>query len=268
MIASKKKRENSPKVEWIDAPTKLVSKCVFMEVYGDTGTGRTWLALTAPGPIAYLNAAEKWEGVLQAAARIKKIRYVDFAQQANRGPGKKRNRAAIAKDASVNWYRLRDAWYDSFSWARTIVVDTHTDAWELLRITRFGGLTPETGRVDANYGPVNAEWLSMWKYFKSQNETNVIMIGQTKPEYTGGGKGKMGQATGLTVAAGQRNIPIMCDVRVRTNKDILNPAAGFSAEIIKGWYNAQSEGEELWNEDCTFSAVMGLVTGNETAWDF
>ncbi len=59
---------NFGKPEWEDAPTEFTRRSVVLEIYGDTGTGRTTLALTAPGTIAVLHAAEKLEGLFQREA--------------------------------------------------------------------------------------------------------------------------------------------------------------------------------------------------------
>lgn len=243
---------------WESAPTELTRRCAFVEVYGDTGSGRTTFALSAPGPIALIHAAEKIEGIVQPFARLGKIGGV-----ANFGRVLRGDDSEVQRQAMEAWRGLEEAWFDAFNWARTIVLDTHTEAWELIRLAYFGDLKPSRGRVDANYGPVNARWRGMFKKFRHQDTCNVILIGQTKEEYKekkGGGSDGMGQRTGNTIRAGQKEIPFMADVTVRTKR---GPDGEFLSEIQKGWWNAQAEGLELEGEMSNFPQVMAMVTETE-----
>jgi len=231
-----------------------------MEIYGDTGTGRTTLALTAPGPIALIHASEKIEGIIQPFARDKEIRLFDFGVDLSGARGHE----AVADEADKVWGAMSDAIYDAYEWARTIIIDTHTEAWELIRLARFGDLKPSGGRIDANYGPVNAEWRSLFKHFRHQDGTNLIAVGQTKDEYRESKSG-MGQRTGKTIRAGQKDVHYLADVIVRTERDII--ANTFTSKVEKGWWNAFSEGLEFDNEDSRFGYVMAIVAeSDEEEW--
>jgi len=243
-------------VKWTDAPRSFTRECVFTEVHGDTGTGRTSWALSAPGPIALIHASEKLEGIVQPhRQKGKVIRCVDFG-------GIYRGSPKQVSDLAVkSWDGLVDAWYDAFSWARTIVLDTHTAAWELIRLARFGMLNPASGRVDSNYGPVNYEWSCMFKHFRHQDSANVILIGETKDEYVvkKGKSAGMGQRTGNTIMAGQREVPFYTDVIVRTTKDIITRK--FTSTVEKGWYNAHlADGLSMDNDMSDFPMIMQLIT--------
>lgn len=252
-----------PSVTWSDAPTDFVRRSVYVHVYGDTGTGRTSFALTAPGPIGLVHIAEKIEGIVQRYASEKKIRVV------NCGGIFSGTMKEIAHQASPKWEALKKMWCDAIdNWASSVVLDTDTEAWELLRVARFGALNPESGRIDANYGPVNAEWRSLIKRYRMAERCNVITIGQAKDEYTQAPKGKMGQRTGRTIRAGQKEIPYMADVVIRTHKKYLDDGGiEFSAVIEKGWFNAHYEGMELYGDEVRFSYLMGLITEtDEEEW--
>lgn len=249
------------KVVWEKAPTKLVRKSCFVEVYGDTGTGRTSWALSAPGPIALLHAAEKLEGVVQRYSVDKDIRMFNF------GGVFKGTNDEVSKQSMVLWKKLEDAWYDAFTWARTIVLDTHTEAWELIRLAYFGDLKPSGGRVDANYGPVNARWRSLFKHFKTQDRTNIVVIGQTKDEYKTEGKSNngMGQRTGRTIVAGQKEVGFLADVRIRTSFDM--SSGTFQSEVQKPWWNGVCIGLELQDDMSTFPQAMSMITEtDEEKW--
>lgn len=245
-------------VAWEDAPTEVDRRVAVTEIYGDTGTGRTHLAFTAPGPIAYMGAAEKIEGLIQRASQRTKVRMVNFGGVFSGDP------ESVKAQALPVWNGVMAAFYDALGWARSIILDTHTEAWELIRMAHFGGQKPEGGRVDANYGPVNALWRSLFKAARIQDTTNFIVIGQTKDEWVDGDEGKqvggitiktekgskggIGKRTGRTIRAGQKEIGMFCDVVVRTSKVPAQGGPEFQGLIEKGWYNAEYEGTVLTND--------------------
>lgn len=239
---------------WSDAPTEFTRRCVFMHVYGETGTGRTSLALTAPGPIGMVHTAEKLEGVIQKFAKEKAVKLVNFGGVFRGSPQQ------IADQAGPVWNKMYSAWCEAMDrWARTVIMDTDTEGWEILRLARFGQLNPK-GRTDSLYGPVNAEWRSLFKRFRDQDRCNVVAIGQAKDEYID----KMvnghltSTRTGRTIRAGQKEIPYMADVIVRTAKDSVTGT--FTATIEKGWWNAHTEGMTLEGDDIRFPYIMSLIT--------
>ena len=252
-IGNKKKKSGGGGVQWEKAPTNLTRDCVFMSIYGDTGTGKTSLALTAPGPIAFIHAAEKIEGIIQPAAREKDIRVHNFGGgvPAKGGPNE------IAKAADKVMSELKAAWVDAFGWARTIIVDTHTEIWDLLRLARFGTLTPR-GHIASMYAPVNGEMRSLFKEFRTQDTTNVITIGMTKESY------RNDKPTGNMVMAGFKEVPYYSDVIIEMNRNFLKKSdTDFIATIRKGWWNAMVEGLEIEDEDISFSFLMSLITETE-----
>lgn len=252
--------------EWEDAPTEITDRGVIMAVYGDTGTGRTTFALTAPGPVAFAHAGEKVTGIVQKAAKEKQVKVLNFGAVLYGSPQQ------ISDQAQPVWRKTRDGLMDALtksSWARTGIIDTHNELWELLRLAEFGELNPQ-GRTDALYGPVNARWRSLFKWHRSQPEPrmkSLIVIGQTREEYkdvTRNGK-KESVRTGRTISAGQKEVHYMADVVVRTGRD---DDGGFLVTIEKAWYKAEYEGVQLANEDATFAKVMALITEtDESEWE-
>lgn len=245
---------------WEDAPTEFTTRNTMMEICGDSGTGRTSLALSAPGPIALIHTAEKIDGIIQPFARKKKIRTHHF------GGTFRGTKQEIANQAMDVWKRTLDAWYDAFGWARTIILDTHTEAWELVRVAHFGDLKPSGGRVDSNYGPINASWRSLFKHYREQQGVNVILIGQTKDEYKTNKKGisnGISERTGNTIRAGQKEILYFVDCAIRTRKE----DGDFYSEIEKGWMNGSVEGDRFIGKDSDFATIMSAITEtNKKEW--
>lgn len=260
--------------EWEDAPSAFTDRGAIVAVYGDTGTGRTRFALTAPTPTAFAHAGEKIAGVVQEAVRREgpgRIRVLNFGASLSGSP------QDIVNGAQPVWQKLRRGFMDAMvdpGWARTGIIDTHNEAWELLRLSEFGELNPQ-GRTDYLYGKVNAFWRGMFKWHRAQAEPkqkSMIVIGQTKAEYRDVMKKgqKTSEATGRTVSAGQKEVHYMADVVLRTSRDVdgeYGDPGGFLITIEKGWFDATKEGITLANEDVTFARVMAIITDtDESEW--
>lgn len=230
-------------VIWEDAPTKFLRRVTYLQIYGDTATGRTSLALTAPGPIALLHAEEKIDGIVQKFPE-KGIRLHCFG---GRFSG---SHQEIATQASAQIEQFKAALDDAFSWAKTVIVDTHTEAWELLRLARFGTLNP-SGHVPSLYGPVNAEWKGLFRGHRAQDRYNLICIGQIKEQY------RNNKPTGKLEQAGQKEMKYPADVIVRMDRPEDDRVV---ATIEKAWWNEHMVGLELENEEVTFLNLMSLIT--------
>lgn len=248
----------SSPVIWQDASLEFTKRSgVVVEIFGPTGTGRTTLALTAPGPIAYIYFHEKMDGILEKFASRKKIRWVK-AGGVFRGTEEE-----IQSTAWKSMKEFESAYYDSFSWARTTIVDTHNEAWELERLAEFGAPKPSGGRVDSNYAAVNNRWRSMLNMARSQDKTNVILIGQVEDEWKPGPGGfdrKTGREVRVSTSA-SRQVLLKSDVAVVTGKK----KGEFTSTIYKGWWNAESEDFVLKNEMSTFSQILAVVTETDAS---
>lgn len=251
---------------WDEVSDEVERRVVMINIYGDTGTGRTRLALTSPGPIALAHTAEKIDGVVQKAkAEGKVIRVHNF------GGSFAGSQQEIIDQASTVWKRAQSLWNDAIdNWARTTIMDTDTEGWELIRLAYFGELNPK-GRTDSLYGPVNARWRSMWKRYKREYQCNCIAISQTKDEYVTVKKqgGQSSERTGKQIRAGQKGIPFDADVIIRTDKDFDDSGKRiFRATVEKAWYNGDLEGTVFENEECRIPYIMSLITGiDEEEWN-
>lgn len=243
---------------WEDPTDEITRRVVFMLIYGDTDTGRTRLALTAPGPIALVHAAEKIDGLVQ---QFKQTRGAGQLHMFNFGGVHEGTPQQISDSASAMWGKVHVKWMGAVDHglARTAIMDTASEGWELVRLASFGTLKPE-GRTDNLYGPVNAKFRSMWKRFRMQEKCNIIAIQQTKDEYVErmhNGK-KVSNRTGDTIMAGFKEMPFLADVIVRTSR---TPDNGYCATIEKPWFNGDARGIEFLNDDITFPNIMALITG-------
>jgi hypothetical protein len=269
-----------------------------MEIAGPTDTGRTTLALTAPGPIAYIHSLEKWEGLIQDRIKHTQIRMRSFRDSFQGNPDQVQIEAA--KDVSM----VERAVFDAYNWARTIIIDTHTSLWVTYQLAELGSMVREDRDSASNkkgqliYTKINNQWQAMLKEFSVRadnptqpNPTNLIIIGQVGEEYRGN------KATGRMVSKGQKGVGYACDVRVRTFREVdgSSPLAGVASPLIgasssssllsrpdpdedinagalesefmcvveKPWYNNDVRGMQFPNvicEELSFAGIMSVIT--------
>lgn len=231
---------------WTKAGTEITRRVAFVQIYGETGTGRSSLALSAPGPIALMHADEKLDGIVEPfTSKGKDVQLHNF------GGTFSGSTEQIAQQANAAYMKFMEAWNDAFRWARTIVLDTHTELWELLRLARFGKLAQVK---PIHYGPVNAEWQSIFKAFRRQDRCNLICIGKIRERYVND------KPTGVMEQAGQKEFNYLGDIRVRMDKDVVDGGLSFTGTIEKGWFNAAAEGIELTDDQLEWGQLLELVT--------
>lgn len=133
--------------------------------------GKTHFGLTAPGPIAYFNIDKGDEGVTDKFAGQKEI----FNFSMNVPTGEK-----MQEIAEEMWDAFVPAYDAALDDARSIVIDTASELWEILRIAKFGKLREIMPYM---YTPVNAEFRNLFHKAKESVGTNVIFLHRLKAEY-------------------------------------------------------------------------------------
>jgi hypothetical protein len=242
-------------VTWQTTVEELTASPLMIEIYGRTYSGRTYLALTHRPPIAFMHCHERIAGTIEQFIRDKDVRVYNFGAAISG-----RTREEISASASASVAAFTDAWLDALTWARTIVLDTHTDLWELLRLKYFGGEKPETfkgmERREALWADINGEWRMLFTAVKTAG-VDLILIGKSKDEY------KNDKLTGGIKSAGQKDISSNCDIRLETSfvqaDDTSNNS--FVARLVKAGINYRMTGVPLTNT--TLPQVLSLVYGND-----
>lgn len=251
-----------------DVSAEFTRRCVLMEAFGDEDTGKSHFALTAPGPICYVHFMEKVDGLLEEAAASGKV-----VRQCKIGDVLRGDPKQVIELAEMAARRLEAAITGAYSWARTIIADTHSEAWQVIQLAKLGGLTPDTKDEDQVrkgqliYAELNARWASIIKEFRLNadryNRTNLILIGRTKAEYKKVAGSNRAENTGRTISAGHKEMPFDMDVRLRTSYR----NGEYLATCIKPWFNDAMRGFEFSGEMLNFATVMGMITGtDEEEW--
>jgi len=210
-----------------------------MVVYGETSTGKTTFALSAPGPIALFTANEKLDGIIQPFAQEKEIRIFNFALA-----------AGDKKKGSPKWGEVQEALSDAVTWARTIIIDTDSEMYEAARYFHFGKLTQVKPH---HYAGLNADWKKVFdsRFRGMDKAVNLIAVSKLKERY------KNNKPTGVMVPQGQSDMPYMADVVVRTQK---TKKGEYTLEIKKGWMNDADTQDYGELEGMEFGSLMELVT--------
>ena len=157
--------------EFIKSQDRTSYPRIIVSVSGLEKQGKSHFALTAPGPIAMFSTDIGEEGVVEKFEESKDIWVKDVA----------RIDEDAAEQAPAEWDKFKNAYLDCLKGkeVRTIILDTATEIWELLRMARFGRLTRV---MPYQYGPVNAEYRAMIREAYKWDK-NLILLHKMKAQY-------------------------------------------------------------------------------------
>ena len=234
-----------------------VKKRLIVSVQGQEKSGKTHFSLTAPGPIAYFGMDIGEEGVVDKFLDSGKEIYSADAQI------KVPNTIVMTKggptlDAEKAWEKMKVALVTALSngGVRTVVVDTATEMWELIRLARFGKLTQV---MPMQYGPVNAEMRGLLRA-AFESDKNVILIHKVKAEYVND------KRTGRMERAGFSDTGYIVQVNLRTYYD--GEAGEFGVEVINARQNMRLCGDLYDGDICTFPMIATMVLEDTSLEDW
>lgn len=216
--------------------------------------GKTHFSLTAPGPIVTFNADIGLEGVVHKfLAEGKEILVYNI-------PMPEANNRNVEKEAGKVWDDLEnatDAALDNPA-VRTIVFDTATEIWEIVRLAYFGKLTEVKPH---HYSGVNAEFRRfLKKVFKT--DKNLILIQKMKAEYV------KNERTGEWEMAGFSDTPFIVQVvlhpfRVdkptKIDEDTVLDKGDFGVRIFESRHKPAANGVVLTGDMATFPFVAATI---------
>lgn len=253
----------------IQVPSKL-SKCgfeaaaltlpkrVIMGVYGPESSGKTRLAMTAPGPIAYLLTdfgGEQTARQFQSQKQIWIKRVVMHKSQAVGGSEK--DVQAYFKDVWADFRAAHLACLDSG--AKTIVWDSASEVWQLLRLATFGKLSKV---MPHQYDAANAEYLGLLNEVKHNSSANFILLHKVKDEY------KNDARTGKSVPSWWSATPFNMDVTlgmsmeeetIKNDDDEEEIDIDFICRVDRPHReNVMSKGKATYNDDIQWMKIMSM----------
>lgn len=238
--------------------TKTDPTHAIISIFGDVDTGKSTLALTSRGPMAYVHEAEKLELIVDDALD-RGVDISDFSFAAQMSLDVKTR----MKYAKVLVEQVSDALTDAVEWAKTTVVDTETALYELFRVASLGGSTTQRGAGAASwvkaFGDINFDYGTLIKMFRGQGEGSLILISGKGDEYINDKK------TGERVRAGHKHVEKYANVVLETQRD---DDGKFSVIIRKPWAAGhlrnkrigESGGKGVLECPLTVPDIMGLLT--------
>lgn len=244
------------KLIWEEVSTEFTSRSAMIELWGDTSTGRTRFALSAPGSIALIHTGEKIAGIVEEFRRIKDIKQINCSLPGIVPGMDVKEVSALAVKVEK---RFMEYYYEAISCGdfRTVIIDLHTDLWEVSRLGAFGKLKPDTGLPMVNYPEINARWNSLVIRGQNQDRVNIIWIGSSADEWAGSKK------TGNRVRESHYSqLPVKCHVVLNMQRDSMN--GRYKALVQKAWMGDKDWRDKYIDQDqLTFANVMSTFTDTE-----
>jgi hypothetical protein len=235
-----------------DVKDEVIHRLI-VNVEGHNKTGKTNLALTAPGPVVVFNLDLGLEGVARKHSRKDhRIMTKTYSLPADLSSGMAQNQ----KRAEVLWDTFKKD-FDAVcknSKVRTIVWDSATEAWELARIAEFGKLT----QVQPwHYGPLNAEFRKVLRAVTDTDKNLIVTHKMTEVyvERKGSDGKRKAEATGEFRRSGFKDMAYVVQVNLRSFHDDL----GFGIEVMDCRQDGDLAGMELRGKDCTFAELATRI---------
>ena len=161
--------------------------------------GKTHFALTAPGPIAYCAFDIGDEGVVEKVQHTKAVHKADYFISVEKGMSPE----DVMKLAMPVWDQFIYDWKTMMAELKaghlmTGVLDTGSEAWEVLRLARFGKLTQI---MPHNYTALNTEYRNLVREVFS-TPGNLVILHKLKKEWINDPLTGKGNKTGNYERAG------------------------------------------------------------------
>lgn len=173
--------------------------------------GKTNLGLTAPGPLAYCAFDQGHEGVIEKFQTTKPIQRADYFVNISKGM----DQSKVMQEVLPVWDQFLTDWKLAMGalkkgHMRTLVLDTASEAWEVLRLARFGKLAQV---LPHHYTALNAEYRNLVREVYN-TPGNLILIHKLKAEWVDNPATGKGGKTGAYVRAGYADTAFLAQANV------------------------------------------------------
>jgi len=216
--------------------------------------GKTHFALTAPGPIAYQSWDIGTEGVVEKFQSNKVIHKADYRLQISQGDSAE----SVMGKASMTWtgyvhdYRLAMEKAKSGQ-IKTLVDDTATDSWAVLRMARLGKLSQI---LPVKYVGVNLEYSNLIREIY-ETPANYILLHKSKAEWYENPQTGKSAKTGKFERAGFSDMGFLVQVNIRLWRDW--QSGDFCLTVLNCRQNPGIAGMTLSGDLCSFPVLATLV---------
>jgi hypothetical protein len=217
----------------------VVKRRLILSIEALEGCGKTRFALTAPGPIGFVNLDEGLEGLIEPF-QVQKAIYVATVKLDFTG-----ERSKIIEAAEKELATVETNYQTALKQARTIVIDTGSELWELLRLAAFGKLEKV---MPHQYAEPNQQMTRLIK-LAYDSSANLIITHRLKEQWIND------KRTGLFEMAGFKDIPYLVQAHARMWTDV----DGYHLRVNKCRQNASIVGLELSNDMINFPFLASMV---------
>lgn len=230
-------------------PVKFVRASVstnrrmIISVCGEEKAGKNYFSFTFPAPIYVHSFDIGLEGTIDQFVAKKEIYVAEYELEIQPGQAEPRE---VAESATKLWDNFVGNYKDSLSSAGkgTVVIDTDSEVYELLRLSRFGKLTQI---LPHNYGPVNAEFRDVVRS-AYDHQCNLFLIGRMADEWINDAAGK-GNKTGQRIRRGFGDLPYLTQINALCERvDREGGGSDFQAVIESCRFNPECNGATVGND--------------------
>lgn len=261
-------------------PNKPRSRRMILAIDALEKDGKTRFALTAPGPIAYMDFDNRSEGTIEQFLKAGKKIMWRIDERGNAKPyqipadaGASDEKAAETQSlARTEWKKFEDDFEKLLvnPDVRTIVVDTATEAWELIRLAGFGRLKEIPPHL---YSEVNGAYRRLIRLARKQTRVNLILVHRLKDEWANQKQGDKlkSYTTGRKERAGFGETGFLVDANLLLYRlpvaQCEDGDLGFRLLVKDCGANAELRGLELANDMISFPMIASMITSGETSPD-
>jgi hypothetical protein len=226
---------------------------LIISVEGLDKSGKNHFAFSAPGPLAYLDFDIGDEGVIEKFQGQKTIIRPNTSYSTRFDDGKQK------VEAVKEWTRFHGDYTTALKKLRSVVVDTASETWELLRLARLGKLTQV---MPHHYVEVNQEYRDLVRE-AFEHDANLILLHKLKAEWVNGKDGK-GNKTGKFERAGFSETGFLVQINLRATRVDIGERTdesdlGFRMEVLNCRQNPAIQGMVLENDMINFQFLASLV---------
>ena len=232
-------------------PDTLPPRRLVMRIGGFEKEGKTHFGLTAPAPIDVLNIDRGLEGVVEKFARTKEIR---MSEDFRAMPSETR------EDNERRWEAILASYTESLENAttRSILFDTDTEGWEIVRLAYFGKLV---GVRELHYPEVNSIFRNIID-MAFVHDKNVIFTCRLRKQYVRS-KTSEGKDTaswnGLYEESGFGEFASIVQANLRARIIEVDGENYPTIKVINCRQNMQMNGEVFEGDMATFSWVAANI---------
>ena len=231
-------------------PKPTRKSCI--SVVGEEKKGKTHFSLTAPGPIVYFN----FDAGLARVQPEGKFPNLDMRVGEIPPLTKEGHHDHVADGALKVWEWLKVQHVKALDSARTVIYDSFTEVWELVRLARFGKLQSVQW---FHFGPVNREFHDFIREYAKHN-ANLILIHKVMAE-----KDDAGSKTGGYERKGFTHIGFDVDDYFSVDRDA---DGSFYVKVIESGHNAEITGKIFKEPSNTFTDIALAMFPSSTPLDW